>query len=181
MEPARETGGDQGDPSDMDDQMDWMSSQLQRLIAEGQRALGKEIVVDTDDPSLSDEELVDDGDQGWSDEGTSASACKPASRFSYNARPTSPVKKHRSIQSASVATRVATKGSHKSSRFYPSLPQADEDSQNSLRKSASGIPSSEEYSYPDSGLSSSSQTPDLQTAMQRVREAYGLPSAGRIR
>jgi len=46
--------------------MDWMSAQLQNLIAEGQKALGKEIVVGTD--TGKDDDLVDDGDDGWEEE-----------------------------------------------------------------------------------------------------------------
>ena len=44
--------------------MDWMSDRLQRLIEEGKRALGKEVVV----MSESKEDEVDDGSGAWEEE-----------------------------------------------------------------------------------------------------------------
>ncbi|KAL6306256.1 hypothetical protein BKA93DRAFT_729892 [Sparassis latifolia] len=49
---------------DVDDQMSWMGDRLAQLIAEGQRALGKEVVVMSEDQ----EEPVDDGADGWVEE-----------------------------------------------------------------------------------------------------------------
>lgn len=49
-------------------QMDWMSERLRGLIADGKKALGKEIVLGTG--STSDEDgigHVDDGEIGWYD------------------------------------------------------------------------------------------------------------------
>ena len=45
----------------MDDQMSWMSSRLTQLIAEGQKALGKEVVIMSEDQA----DEVDDGSGAW--------------------------------------------------------------------------------------------------------------------
>jgi hypothetical protein len=45
--------------------MDWMSERLRSLIADGQKALGREIVLpEHERPEVG---LVDDGDGGWVD------------------------------------------------------------------------------------------------------------------
>ncbi|KIJ65216.1 hypothetical protein HYDPIDRAFT_111122 [Hydnomerulius pinastri MD-312] len=46
------------------DEMDWIGDKLSRLIEEGQKALGREIVVMSD----SKEDEVDDGSGGWEEE-----------------------------------------------------------------------------------------------------------------
>ena len=51
-----------------EDRMDWMTVQLRQLIAEGQKALGKQIVVDADVPAKGEDGFEDDGDGGWDDE-----------------------------------------------------------------------------------------------------------------
>lgn len=60
--------------SRLDEQMDWMSERLRGLIAEGKRALGKEIVlaegVAEEDASEKDGfGRLDGEDEGWIDEG----------------------------------------------------------------------------------------------------------------
>jgi hypothetical protein len=48
--------------------MDWMNAQLRELIAQGQRALGKEVVVLQDGVEDNGEGIVDDGAEGWMEE-----------------------------------------------------------------------------------------------------------------
>ena len=48
----------------MDDQMSWMGDRLAQLIAEGQKALGKEVVI----MSENQEDEVDDGSGAWVEE-----------------------------------------------------------------------------------------------------------------
>lgn len=48
-------------------QIDWMGDKIRSLIEEGQRALGKEVVVMNDDGE-SEEGAVDDGMDGWEEE-----------------------------------------------------------------------------------------------------------------
>ncbi|CAL1715264.1 unnamed protein product [Somion occarium] len=56
------SGPDETEPhGEVDEQMDWMSDRLNRLIEEGKRALGKEIVV----MSEAQEDEVDDGSGAW--------------------------------------------------------------------------------------------------------------------
>ena len=64
--------GSTGEESEeVEDKMDWMGDRLAMLIAEGQKALGKEVVV----MSESAEDEVDDGDGAWvdNDQGPSGS------------------------------------------------------------------------------------------------------------
>ncbi|KAF8517915.1 hypothetical protein BU17DRAFT_33078, partial [Hysterangium stoloniferum] len=53
-------GSEQGE---LDEQMDWMGDKIRELIAEGQKALGKEVVIMGDEPDGAD--AVDDGLEGW--------------------------------------------------------------------------------------------------------------------
>ncbi|KAF8579903.1 hypothetical protein K439DRAFT_1663007 [Ramaria rubella] len=52
---------------DLEDQMDWMGDKIRHLIEEGQKALGKEIVIMDDAPS-NEGGVVDDGMDGWEEE-----------------------------------------------------------------------------------------------------------------
>ncbi|KAI0369749.1 hypothetical protein BV20DRAFT_333739 [Pilatotrama ljubarskyi] len=52
------------DDADVDEQMSWIGDRLAQLIAEGQKALGKEIVVMSEDK----EDEVDDGSGAWVEE-----------------------------------------------------------------------------------------------------------------
>ncbi|KZV63749.1 hypothetical protein PENSPDRAFT_200117 [Peniophora sp. CONT] len=70
---------------DPDESMDWMGDRLAQLIAEGQRALGKEVVVASDAPE--DEE--DDMSGAWDDEpepSMSMSATSSPARRSHSTR-----------------------------------------------------------------------------------------------
>ncbi|KAH9933425.1 uncharacterized protein B0H18DRAFT_983630 [Fomitopsis serialis] len=68
-----------------DDQMSWMGGRLAALIAEGQRALGKEVVV----MSEAQEDEEDDGGDGWieEDDGHSVASSTRTSRRRWNASP----------------------------------------------------------------------------------------------
>ncbi|KAI0332763.1 hypothetical protein GY45DRAFT_1395881 [Cubamyces sp. BRFM 1775] len=52
------------DDGDVDDQMSWIGDRLAQLIAEGQKALGKEVVIMSEDK----EDEVDDGSGAWVEE-----------------------------------------------------------------------------------------------------------------
>ncbi len=52
------------DDADVDEQMSWIGDRLTQLIAEGQKALGKEVVIMSED--RADE--VDDGSGAWVEE-----------------------------------------------------------------------------------------------------------------
>ncbi|KAH8116324.1 hypothetical protein DFH11DRAFT_1579958 [Phellopilus nigrolimitatus] len=69
------------DISESKDEMDWIGDKLARLIEEGKRALGKEIVVSSDAP----EDEVDDGSGNWVEEDEPEASTSYAS--SYRSRP----------------------------------------------------------------------------------------------
>jgi len=60
--------------------MDSMSAHLRNLIAEGRKALGREIVVDMDGSHAEDDAMVDDDDEGWNDELTRPQGPEASSR-----------------------------------------------------------------------------------------------------
>lgn len=60
-------GAGAGEEEEVEDKMDWMGDRLAMLIAEGQKALGKEVVV----MSEAAEDEVDDGSGEWVDQGPS--------------------------------------------------------------------------------------------------------------
>ncbi|KAF9219703.1 hypothetical protein BS17DRAFT_788639 [Gyrodon lividus] len=66
----------ESDPESETDQMDWIGDRLSRLIEEGQKALGREIVVMSD----SKEDEVDDGSGGWEEEEPRSTAGPSISR-----------------------------------------------------------------------------------------------------
>ncbi|KAJ7285067.1 hypothetical protein C8J57DRAFT_1290342 [Mycena rebaudengoi] len=69
VSPARpHFGSDQGEEEEavaVEDQMDWIGDQLSMLIQEGQKALGREIVIQSD----VREDEIDDGAGVWEEEG----------------------------------------------------------------------------------------------------------------
>lgn len=64
-----------GEEEEVEDKMDWMGDRLAMLIAEGQKALGKEVVVMSD----AAEDEVDDGSGAWVDQGAGPSVSGSAS------------------------------------------------------------------------------------------------------
>jgi len=75
----------------LDTQMDSMSQRLAKLIEEGQRALGKEVVV----LSEAQEDEIDDGSDLWIEEEPAATTASSSSRPStptMASRPRSPTK-----------------------------------------------------------------------------------------
>ncbi len=56
--------------ADVDDQMSWMGSRLAQLISEGQKALGKEVVIMSEDQA----DEVDDGSGAWVEDGEPSTA-----------------------------------------------------------------------------------------------------------
>jgi hypothetical protein len=65
---------DQGD--ELDDRMDWMGDRLSRLIEDGKKALGKEVVV----MSEAQEDEEDDGSGNWEEEANPGTSSGRASR-----------------------------------------------------------------------------------------------------
>ncbi|KAG6808110.1 hypothetical protein H0H92_005346 [Tricholoma furcatifolium] len=63
------------EPTEVDDQMDWIGDKLSALIAEGKRALSREVVVMSD----AQEDEVDDASGAWEDADVPPSASQHAS------------------------------------------------------------------------------------------------------
>ena len=96
--------------------MDWMGDRIRHLIEEGQKALGKEVVVMNGEQNDEDEGAVDDGMEGWEEEGgceagpSSSRRLPPkslaintsASPPSYGSAPTSP-RHRRSLHSRATS------------------------------------------------------------------------------
>ncbi|KAI0358250.1 hypothetical protein OH77DRAFT_1421566 [Trametes cingulata] len=61
---SRSSPGKPEDDADVDEQMSWIGDRLAQLIAEGQKALGKEVVIMSEDK----EDEVDDGSGAWVEE-----------------------------------------------------------------------------------------------------------------
>ncbi|KAI0676018.1 hypothetical protein C8Q78DRAFT_1007677 [Trametes maxima] len=70
------------DDADVDEQMSWIGDRLAQLIAEGQKALGKEVVIMSEDKA----DEVDDGSGAWVEEDEPV----PSSSHSYGLPPYSP-------------------------------------------------------------------------------------------
>ncbi|KAI0642420.1 hypothetical protein C8Q79DRAFT_917986 [Trametes meyenii] len=71
------------DDADVDEQMSWIGDRLAHLIAEGQKALGKEVVIMSEDKA----DEVDDGSGAWIEEEDEPA---PSSSHSYGLPPYSP-------------------------------------------------------------------------------------------
>ncbi|KIJ55486.1 hypothetical protein M422DRAFT_774503 [Sphaerobolus stellatus SS14] len=91
------------EPDDLDDQMDWMNDKLRQLIEEGQKALGKEVVVMSDDPDDKEDGAVDDGLDGWEEVEARQAKPGPSSPISANFRR----KKARQLPSLTLSPSVS--------------------------------------------------------------------------
>jgi len=159
--PVPDVGRVEGDGDDIDNQMDWMSAQLQHLIAEGRRALGKEIVVGSDVPTPEDEDLEDDGDEAWEAEDAVHSTPRARSRRSgstRSSRKSSPAKRSQPLARPTSPVPL----------FFDSVPLP-------ASRRSSLIPSALDGLYQAPQATQNREgSPDLQLAMERVRRAYGL-------
>ncbi|KAI9062707.1 hypothetical protein FKP32DRAFT_1604161 [Trametes sanguinea] len=91
------------DEEDPDDKMSWIGDRLAQLIAEGQKALGREIVIMSEDK----EDEVDDGSGAWVEEDDDEPV-PSSSRLSSHPPPYSPTTSSR--YSASPSKRRFTRG-----------------------------------------------------------------------
>ncbi|OSX64106.1 hypothetical protein POSPLADRAFT_1045228 [Postia placenta MAD-698-R-SB12] len=142
---------------DEDDQMSWIGDKLTSLIAEGQRALGKEIVVMSEAPE--DEE--DNGTDDWVEEDGGRAQSSHGGLPPYSSRHGSPLlsaspRRDRFDLSSSYATSYA--------RSIPGSPRrrGREASVESDRFASTSFQEDE----------SAWQTPELREAMERARQRY---------
>ncbi|KAF8524181.1 hypothetical protein JB92DRAFT_2881396 [Gautieria morchelliformis] len=71
------------DEDGLEHQIDWMGDKIRSLIEEGQRALGKEVVVMNEDEN-NEEGAVDDGMDGWEEEGHQGAGPSSPSSSGYH-------------------------------------------------------------------------------------------------
>ncbi|KZT70825.1 hypothetical protein DAEQUDRAFT_724974 [Daedalea quercina L-15889] len=152
---------------DVDDQMSWMGGRLAALIAEGQRALGKEVVV----MSEAQEDEEDDGADTWveEDDGHSVASSTRTSRRRWNANPPPYPASRRGSPFPSASPHRTTFDLAPSYNGSPSM-----SIQSSPRHRA------REASVESDALASCSfreddsqwQTPELKDAMERARMRY---------
>ncbi|KAG8932746.1 hypothetical protein FRC02_000647 [Tulasnella sp. 418] len=177
------------DGGDLDESMDWMSEQLRNLIAEGQKALGKEIVIGTD--TGNDDDLVDDGAEGWEDQDPVEPQQTRSMRSSYSSShravspskrpPPSPGKRrHGHARSQSQhATPTFPYQSHAASASVTSFDRSNRSSHllqvpPSIQAFDDLYQSTKAYNNFDDRTYAREESPDLRTAMDRVRRAYGI-------
>ena len=140
-------------------QMDWIGDRLAKLIEDGKRALGSEVVISSEDP----EDEVDDGMGDWiEDEEASAS-------FAFETRRSlrsSPKKASRFMSAYSVPSSASAKvTSFSHSRTLSEDPAATQITPSS---SMHFTPSTSMATF-DDGMS---ESPSVREAMERARAAY---------
>ncbi|KAH9992756.1 hypothetical protein BJV74DRAFT_395913 [Russula compacta] len=155
-------------PDDLEDRMDWMGSRLSRLIEDGKKALGKEVVV----MSEAQEDEEDDGNGNWEEEVDPDISVGGVSRSSSI---------HRSrIQDPCTTTALSDPYLSPPSTASPHRQQFST-SHLSHSCSAISIPGRAPHGHPDdtTRLSSSFredeyqwQSPELRESMERARAGY---------
>jgi len=152
---------------EMDDQMSWIGDKLASLIAEGQRALGKEVVVMSE--AREDEE--DDGAEDWIEENqvrSRASSRRPSKLPRTSGLPSYSVSRHGSpLPSASPRRDTFDLSQSYNSSYAMSIPGSPRrrGREASVESDAFGSTSFREDE-------SSWQTPELREAMERARMRY---------
>ncbi|KAG8995849.1 hypothetical protein FRB94_008737 [Tulasnella sp. JGI-2019a] len=161
---------------EIDEQMESMSTQLQNLIDEGRKALGKEIVVDMDTQD-SDQDMVDDGDQGWGDEGESLHAQSSSSRRGRRRSGTvTPLPTIRRSRHSSPLRKAPRRSSMVSAASFSHRVRYSESDLSRSTVSSDGMVALDvgESYHSQHRDERSGGVEDLTAAMDRVRRAYGL-------
>lgn len=155
------------EPSDeVDDQMDWMGSQLAKLIEEGKRALGKEVVV----MSESKEDEEDDGSGLWEDDGHDIPSSSSSGSIRRHKRPkrlgvSSPPPSYLTPQTTPRRSRFDASHSRQGSVSTPNSPSKAGRgiSSDSIRSRVSTLHQEDESAW---------QSPELRESMERARQLY---------
>ncbi|KAJ6513173.1 hypothetical protein C8R45DRAFT_962695 [Mycena sanguinolenta] len=181
MSPSKTSFG--SDPTEDDsmvveDKMDWLGDQLSMLIAEGQKALGREIVVKSD----AREDEIDDGCGVWEEEGGyDPEFGGPSSYQNSLSRSSSPRQRKRprnlTLAPPSYASRPSS-ASPRATRFEftsSSLPS----SATRWRPDAPGRGMSAESSHSGQEEEDTYESPELKESMARARaRLLGMRGAG---
>lgn len=166
--PEFDFGGqmDQGD--ELEDKMDWMGDRLARLIEDGKKALGKEVVV----MSEAQEDEEDDGSGNWEEEANLGTSSGRASRSGSIRRKDKSQALPGSTSYASPPILPSPAASPRRQQFSTVL--------SSHSSSALPIPGRSTHSTVDTVRSCHSfheeerqwQSPELRESMERARAAY---------
>lgn len=158
--------------------MDWIGDKLSRLIEEGKRALGKEVVVLSDAP----EDEVDDGSGNWVDQdevpvaSTSYASSRPVTLGSPRKRPAWSVAQSYSLnEPSSSSPRPARPSAH--ARYatdggYASVPVTPLPSRTGFDDSHAMTPSPSLFSRSYQDAVDSEASDAVREAMERARAAY---------
>lgn len=170
-------GQEGGEEEEVEDKMDWMGDRLAMLIAEGQKALGKEVVVMSD----AAEDEVDDGSGAWVDQGPSGSGSGSSSMGRSRSRSGSVRRRGRTpaphaltpswTGAGTGALSVPSSSSPRAAAFEEQntgLPMSLPNQGAWGSHSDAGIP----RSYNASGDSSALESAELKASMERARAAY---------
>lgn len=134
--------------------MDWMSDRLARLIEEGKRALGTEVVV----MSESQEDEIDDGSGDWVEDDAHLSASMSRSFRKSKTRSRNP------LPSSSPPSYSSPQTSPRKDRF--AIP--------SIQSRNRGLSVDSEHSFVSSihEHEAAWETPELRESMERARAMY---------
>lgn len=175
-----------GEEEEVEDKMDWMGDRLAMLIAEGQKALGKEVVVMSD----AAEDEVDDGSGAWVDQGPSGSGSASMGRSRSGSRSGSVKRRGRAPAPHSLTPSWTAAGSGALSVPTSSSPRDIAFGEQSLRNAGSpmSLPNQDTWgSHSDAGISRSYnagedssmlESEELRATMERARAAYLARRAG---
>ncbi|KAI0736401.1 hypothetical protein C8Q72DRAFT_799489 [Fomitopsis betulina] len=152
---------------EIDDEMSWVGGRLAALIAEGQRALGKEVVV----MSEAQEDEEDDGGEDWveEDDGHSIASSTRTGRRRWNVSPPPYSASRRGSPFPSASPRRSTFDLAPS--YTPSMTRSVQSSPRRMGRDAS-VESDFFASRSFHEDENQWQTPELREAMERARARY---------
>lgn len=179
-------GQEGGEEEEVEDKMDWMGDRLAMLIAEGQKALGKEVVVMSD----AAEDEVDDGSGAWVDQGPSGSGSGSSSMGRSRSRSGSVKRRGRAPAPHALTPSWTGAGTGALSVPSSSSPRGAAFGEQSMQNV--GLPMSLSNqgawgSHSDAGIprsynaaedSSMLESTELKATMERARAAYLARRAG---
>ncbi|KAJ7455377.1 hypothetical protein B0H11DRAFT_2067860 [Mycena galericulata] len=164
----------------VEDQMDWMGEQLSMLIQEGQKALGREIVVQSD----AREDEVDDGCGVWEEEegGHDQEFGGPSSYRNSHSRSSSPRQRKRprnlTLAPPSYASRPSS-ASPRATRFEFTSSSLPSSAGTRWRSDAPGRGMSAESELGKREEEQTWESPELKESMARARaRLLGMRGAG---
>ena len=152
--------------------MDWIGDKLSVLIAEGKRALGREIVVMSD----SKDDEIDDGSSAWEDSVPTSSTSTRRRRSHTTSSLSASQRRHRAQPPDAGSIYQTFSASTSSLPPPPSTPRRKHQAGLSLDSS----PASARRLWASSEEIASFESPELREAMERARQRALAMHASRI-